>query len=59
VPILTAYAVVAGLMIDASPRLLVHALAGMVSWGLMTLLPRRRGTVSETPPETGLGLRLQ
>jgi hypothetical protein len=59
VPILAAYGVLAGLMIDASPALLVHALAGMLAWGLMALVPRRRSAVSETPPETGLGLRLQ
>jgi 1-acyl-sn-glycerol-3-phosphate acyltransferase len=59
VPVLAAYAVVAGLMIDASPRLLIHALAGMVAWALMALMPRRRATASETPPETGLGLHLQ
>ena len=46
-------------MIDASPRLLIHALAGMVAWALMALMPRRRATASETPPETGLGLHLQ
>ncbi len=60
VPILAAYAVAAGLAIDPSPRLLVHALAGMLGWGLMVLVPRRRAPAAETPPpETGLGLNLR
>jgi hypothetical protein len=59
VPILAAYALAAGLMIDASPRLFIHGLAGMVAWGVMVLMPRRRSTAPETPPETGLGLHLQ
>lgn len=59
VPILGAYAIGAGLMIDPSPRVLVHALAGLLAWGLLVLVPRRRGTVGETPQEPGLGLRLQ
>jgi 1-acyl-sn-glycerol-3-phosphate acyltransferase len=59
VPVLAGYAIGAGLMIDPSPRLLVHALAGLLAWGLMVLAPRRRATASETPPETGLGLGLR
>jgi hypothetical protein len=59
-PVLAAYAVAAGLAIDPSPRLLVHALAGLLAWGLMVLVPRRRAAASETPPtETGLGLNLR
>ena len=30
-----------------------------VAWGLMALVPRRRGTAAEAPPEPGLGLRLR
>jgi 1-acyl-sn-glycerol-3-phosphate acyltransferase len=59
VPVLGAYAIGAGLMLDPSPRVLVHALAGLLAWGLMALRPRRRGSAGETPPEPGLGLRLQ
>ena len=59
VPILGAYAVAAGLLLDPSPGVLVHALAGLVAWGLLTLVPRRRGAPTDAPPETGLGLGLR
>jgi len=59
VPILGAYAVATGLLLDPSPRVLVHALAGLLAWGLIAVVPRRRGTVGESPQEPGLGLRLQ
>lgn len=58
VPILAAYAVGTGLLLDPSPGALVHGLAGLVAWGLVAIVPRRR-TAGETPAEPGLGLRLQ
>jgi 1-acyl-sn-glycerol-3-phosphate acyltransferase len=59
VPLLAAYAVGVGLWLDPSPRVMIHALAGLLAWGLLVLVPRRRGTVSETPAEPGLGLGLR
>jgi 1-acyl-sn-glycerol-3-phosphate acyltransferase len=59
VPILGAYALGSSLLLDRSPRALVHAMSGLLAWGLLALVPRRRGTVGETPQEPGLGLRLQ
>jgi 1-acyl-sn-glycerol-3-phosphate acyltransferase len=58
VPILAVYAIGAGLLLDPSPGALMHALAGLLAWGLLALVPRRRAT-GETPAEPGLGLGLQ
>lgn len=59
VPILASYGVAAGLLLDPTPAAMVHALAGLVAWGLMALVPRRRATPVDAPTDTGLGLGLR
>jgi 1-acyl-sn-glycerol-3-phosphate acyltransferase len=59
VPLLGAYAIAAGLLLDPAPHVLVHALAGLLAWGLMALVPRRRAAPADVPTDTGLGLHLQ
>jgi 1-acyl-sn-glycerol-3-phosphate acyltransferase len=57
VPVLAAYAIGASLWLDPTPRILLHALAGLVAWALLALVPRRRGAApAAAPPPTGLGL---
>jgi 1-acyl-sn-glycerol-3-phosphate acyltransferase len=57
VPILAFYAVGASLWLDPTPRMLMHVLAGLVAWGLLALVPRRRRpAAAEAAPPTGLGL---
>jgi 1-acyl-sn-glycerol-3-phosphate acyltransferase len=55
--VLTCYAVGASLLLDPSPRMLLHALAGLVAWALLAIVPRRRRAAPvEAAPPTGLGL---
>jgi 1-acyl-sn-glycerol-3-phosphate acyltransferase len=58
-PILAAYAVAAALLLDPSPLALAHALAGLVAWGVVAIVPRRRAATVDAPPDTGLGLGLR
>jgi 1-acyl-sn-glycerol-3-phosphate acyltransferase len=57
VPLLGAYAVGVSLWLDPAPRMLLHALAGLLAWALVALVPRRpRAAAAEAAPPTGLGL---
>jgi 1-acyl-sn-glycerol-3-phosphate acyltransferase len=59
VPVLGAYALAVAVLLRADAAMIVHALAGLLAWLLVRLLPYRPASPpTEESPAAGLGLRL-
>ena len=59
VPVLAGYALGVALLLRTGPAALVHALAGLLAWTLVRLVPlRATAPPPEEPTTAGLGLRL-